>query len=96
MMSVNHVQSRMCHITVLADAGTGMSNRMLTAVDLMATGVIVKKHFLNVTYSSFKYKGFHSTLSAQSVSCDSVAVKLRKQPSVIYNFLNNHLLEMLL
>ncbi len=27
------------------------SNRMLTAVDVTATGVIVNKHFMNVTYS---------------------------------------------
>ncbi len=54
MMPVNHVQSCVCYVTVLADAGTGVSNRMLTAVDLKATGVIVNKHFLNVTYSSFK------------------------------------------
>ncbi len=54
MMPVSHVQSRVCHVTVLADAGTSATNRMLTAVDLTATGVIVNKHFLNVTYSPFK------------------------------------------
>ncbi len=43
MMPVNHVQSCVCHVTVLAGAGTGTSNRMLTAVDLTATGVIVNK-----------------------------------------------------
>ncbi len=50
------VNLSVCHVTVLADTGllllsgsTGASasNRMLTAVDLMATGVIVKR-FLNV------------------------------------------------
>ncbi len=53
-MPVNHVQSHVCHVTVLADVVTNVSNRMLTAVGLMATGVIVNKHFLNVTYSPFK------------------------------------------
>ncbi len=41
----------------MADAGSlpqSESNRMLTAVDLTATGVIVNKQFLNVTHSSFK------------------------------------------
>ncbi len=56
MMPINHVQSCVCHVIVLADAGTNASNRMLTAVDLTATGVIVTKHFLNVTYSPFKLK----------------------------------------
>ncbi len=54
MMPVNHVQSRVCHVTVLADAGSlpqSESNRMLTAADLTATGVTVNKNFLNVTYS---------------------------------------------
>ncbi len=55
MMPVNHVQSHVCHVTVLADAGTSKSNRMLTAVDLTDTCVIVNKHFLNATYSPFKY-----------------------------------------
>ncbi len=54
MMLVNHVQSHVCHIAVLADAGTSTSNRTLTAVDLTATVVIVNMHFLNVTYSPFK------------------------------------------
>ncbi len=54
MMPVSHVQSGVCDVTVLADAGTSASDRILTAVDLMATGVIVNKHFLNVTYSPFK------------------------------------------
>ncbi len=61
MMPVNHVQSRVCHVTVLADADSlpqSMSNRMLTAVDLTATGVIVNKHFLNVTYSLFNDRDF--------------------------------------
>ncbi len=62
MMSVNRVQSRVSHVTVLANAGsrlrsankrTSASNRMLTAVDLTATGVIVNKHFLNVIYRTF-------------------------------------------
>ncbi len=63
MMPVNHIQSRVCHITVVADAGsrlwnasTGVSasNRLLTVVELTARGVIVNKQFLNVTYSLFK------------------------------------------
>ncbi len=57
MMPITHVQSRVCHVTVLADAGSLPqieSNRMLTAVDLTATGVIVNKQFLKVTYSPFK------------------------------------------
>ncbi len=57
MMPVNHIQSCVCHVTVLADAGSlpsSESNRMLTAVDLTATGVIVIKQFLKVTYSPFK------------------------------------------
>ncbi len=52
MMPVNHV-----HATVLANVGSlprSESNRMLTAVDLTATGVIVNKQFLNFTYSPFK------------------------------------------
>ncbi len=52
MMPVNQVQSCVCHVTVLADAGSlpqSESNRMLTAVDLTATRVIVNKQFLNVT-----------------------------------------------
>ncbi len=56
MMPVNHDQSCVCHITVLADAGLlpqNESNRILTAVDLTATGVIVNKQFLKVTYSLF-------------------------------------------
>ncbi len=58
MMPVNHVQSCVCHITVLADAGSlsqSESNKMLTAVDLTDTGVTVNKQFLKVTYSPFKY-----------------------------------------
>ncbi len=53
MMPVNHVQSRVRHVTVLADAGSlpGSESNMLTAVDLMATGVIVDEQFLNVTYT---------------------------------------------
>ncbi len=57
MMPVNHIQSRVCHVTVLADAGSlpqSDGNRMVTAVDLTATSVIVNKQFLNVTYSLFK------------------------------------------
>ncbi len=56
MMPVNHVRSRVCHVTVLAGAGSlprSESNMLLIAADLMATGVIVNKHFLNVTYSPF-------------------------------------------
>ncbi len=52
MMPVSHVQSRVCHVTVLADAGSlpqRESNRMLTAADLTATGA----QFLNVTESPF-------------------------------------------
>ncbi len=65
MIPVNHIQSCVCHIPVLADTGSRLwsastrasaSNRMLTAVDLTATVVIVKKHFLNVTYRTFKRK----------------------------------------
>ncbi len=55
MILVNHIQSRVCHVAVLADAGSfpqSASNRTLAAVDLMATGVIVKQ-FLRVTYSPF-------------------------------------------
>ncbi len=55
-MPDNHVQSYVCHVTVLADAGSlsrSVSNRMVTAVDLTATGVIVNKQFLNVTYNHF-------------------------------------------
>ncbi len=37
MMPVNHVQSRLCHVSVLADADTSTSDRILTAVDLTAT-----------------------------------------------------------
>ncbi len=58
MLPANHVQSRVCHIAVLANAGSlprSESNRMLTAVDLSAIGVIVNKQFLKVTYSPFKY-----------------------------------------
>ncbi len=64
MMSVNQIQSPVCHVTVLADAGLrlwsvstrlSMSDRMPTAVGLTATGVIVNDYFLNVTYSAFKY-----------------------------------------
>ncbi len=58
MMPVNHVQSRVCHVTVLADAGSlpqSESNRMLTAGDLMVTGAIKSKHFLKFTYSTFKW-----------------------------------------
>ncbi len=57
MMPVNQVQSRVCHATVLADAGSlpwSESNRMLTAADIMSTDVIVNKQFLKVTYSPFK------------------------------------------
>ncbi len=55
MMPVSHVQSRVCHATVLANAGScpQSASRMLTAVDLTATGVIVNKHFLNVTHCPF-------------------------------------------
>ncbi len=54
MMPVSHVQSCVCHVTVLADAGSlpqSESTRMLTAVDLTANGVTVNKRFLKVTYS---------------------------------------------
>ncbi len=60
MMPVSHVQSDLCVTSLfwpmLARAygvGACASNRMLTAVDLTATGVIVNKHFLNVTHSPF-------------------------------------------
>ncbi len=56
MMPAYHVQSRVCHIIVLADADSlpqSTNNRMLTAADLMATGVIVNKQFLKVRYSPF-------------------------------------------
>ncbi len=59
MMPVNHVQSRVCHVTVLADAGSlprSESNRMLTALDLTATGVTVNKQCLKVTHSSFNIR----------------------------------------
>ncbi len=64
MMPVNHIQSRVCLVTVLADAGSRLlsantclsaSDRMLTAVDLTATGVTANKQFLNVTYRTFNY-----------------------------------------
>ncbi len=58
MMPVNHVQSCVCHVTVLADAGTSTSNRMLTAVDLTATSVVVNKHFLNENWK-FEHLKFH-------------------------------------
>ncbi len=57
MMLVNHVQSRVCHVTVLADADSlpwSAGNRILATVDLMATGVIVNKQFLKITWSPFK------------------------------------------
>ncbi len=61
MMPVNHVQSRVCYVTVLVDtcsrersASACGSNRMLTAVDLTGTGVTVNKYFLNITYRTFK------------------------------------------
>ncbi len=56
MVPVNHVQSCACHVIVLADAGSlpqSNSNSMLTAGDLMATGVTVNKQFLNITYRTF-------------------------------------------
>ncbi len=58
MMPVNHVKSRVCYVTAdaglcLQSASTHASNRMLTAGDLTATGVIVNKHFLNATYRTF-------------------------------------------
>ncbi len=40
---------------MLANAACSASKRMLTAVDLKATGVIVNKQFLNVTYNPSKY-----------------------------------------
>ncbi len=43
----------MDHVTVLTDAGTSESNRMLPAGDLTTTGVIVNELFPNVTYSPF-------------------------------------------
>ncbi len=59
MMPVSHVQSRVCYVTVLVaapdarsylrSASSCASNRMLTAGDLTATGVIVNKHFLILT-----------------------------------------------
>ncbi len=63
-MPVNRVQSHVCYITVLADAGsclqsestgTSASSRMLTAVNLTATGVTVNKHFL------MTHKSLHKT-----------------------------------
>ncbi len=39
---------------MLARAHESESNRMLTADDLTATGVIVNKQFLKVSYSPFK------------------------------------------
>ncbi len=70
MMPVSHIQSFVCHITVLADAVSRLwststrvsaSNGTLTAVDVTATGVIVSKHFLNVTYTTFKENPFINT-----------------------------------
>ncbi len=45
-MPVNHVQSRVC-VTILADDGSSLWSAS-------ASGVIVNKHFLNVTYSPCK------------------------------------------
>ncbi len=60
-MPVTYVQSSVRHITVLANAGSYLpsastSNRMLAAVDLTATDVIVNKHFLNFTYRTFNWE----------------------------------------
>lgn len=60
---VSHVQSGIYHILDLAEAlnayaqSTNMcvSNRMLPAVNLMATGVVNNKGFLNVTHRIFKH-----------------------------------------
>ncbi len=55
-VTLSRVQSRVCHVTALADAGSlprSESNRMLTAVDITTTGAIVNKQFLKVTYSPF-------------------------------------------
>ncbi len=78
MMPVNHVQSCVCHVTVLADAGcsclqsgstsTSRRNRMLTAGDLTATNVIVNKQFLKVTYSPFNFLKIQSTIRHQLLS----------------------------
>ncbi len=46
MMPVSHIQSRVCVTSLfwpMLARFHGMSKRMLTAVDLMATDVIVKK-----------------------------------------------------
>ncbi len=50
MMPVSHVQLRPQSVSTRA----GGSNRMLAAVDLTATGVIVNKQFLKVTYGTYK------------------------------------------
>lgn len=58
MMSVNHVQSHVCLVSVLADARLRLpneSNRMLTTADLTVSRVIVNKRFLNVEYRTFNY-----------------------------------------
>ncbi len=63
IMPVNHVQSLVCVVTVLVDVGSSTSNRMLTAVDLTATGVTVNKHFVNVAYGPFKIEVFYCSVS---------------------------------
>ncbi len=48
MMPAKCIQSRVCHVTFMADAGSHLqseSNRMLTAGDLTATGVTVTSNF---------------------------------------------------
>ncbi len=67
MMPVDHIQSRACHVNVgsrlrSASIHASASNRMLTAGDLMATGVIVNKFFLNVTYRTFNAAVFRQVL----------------------------------
>ncbi len=53
---VNHVQCRVTSLLLpmLCSLPQSENNRMLTAVDLTATGVTVNKQFLKVTYSPFK------------------------------------------
>ncbi len=58
-MSCQHDACQVSCVSVLADAGSCLRSASthasnMTAVDLTATGVIVNKHFLNVTYRTFK------------------------------------------
>lgn len=54
---VSHVQSGIYHLPDLAEAlnayAQSTSNRMLPAVNLMATGVVNNQGFLNVTHRIF-------------------------------------------